>query len=79
MEYETLLVEERKHIFIVTLNRPEARNALSTQMWEDLKNVTLYYESNPELRVMILTRQLLLRRLRPEGSRGRRAASTRWL
>ena len=55
MEYETLLVEERKHIFIVTLNRPEACNALSTQMWEDLKNVTLYYESNPELRVMILT------------------------
>lgn len=55
MEYQTLLVEERERIFIVTLNRPEVRNALSTQMWEDLKNATLYFEKNPNLRVMILT------------------------
>lgn len=49
------LVEKRGHVLIVTMNRPEAKNALSgpmlarmTQAWDEV-------DSDPEIRVCILT------------------------
>ena len=35
MNYQTLLVEPRDHILVVTLNRPAVLNALNTQMGKD--------------------------------------------
>ena len=31
--FETLLYERRDHVIVVTLNRPEQRNAISYAMW----------------------------------------------
>lgn len=55
MEYETLLVEERGKIFIMTLNRPEARNALNSKMWAEIADALMYFERNPKLQCMIVT------------------------
>lgn len=38
MAYETILTEVRDHVLIITLNRPEARNAMSSQMMKDLSD-----------------------------------------
>jgi enoyl-CoA hydratase len=35
--YTTLLVEEADHVLVVKLNRPDALNALNSQMFDDLK------------------------------------------
>ena len=34
MQYETIKTEERDGIFIITLNRPEAKNAMNSLMWQ---------------------------------------------
>ena len=35
--YQTLLTEQvGEHVLVVTLNRPQVRNALNTQMWHEL-------------------------------------------
>jgi enoyl-CoA hydratase/carnithine racemase len=56
-EYETLLVKRHEgHVLIVTLNRPDHRNALNTQMGLDLRDLfsTLYVDQE-DLRCAVLT------------------------
>ena len=36
MEFENVLYEVKDGILYLTLNRPEARNALSPEMWRDI-------------------------------------------
>jgi enoyl-CoA hydratase len=36
MAYETLIVEIEDHIALITLNRPDAMNALNTQLLGEL-------------------------------------------
>lgn len=55
MGYEYLLTEKRDGIFIVTLNRPEKRNALNSPMWAEIAQVLEEFDDDDELRVMILT------------------------
>lgn len=55
MAYEYLLTERRDAIFIVTLNRPEKRNALNTPMWAEIAQALLEFDGDDDLRVMILT------------------------
>jgi len=43
------------HLLIVTLDRPEVRNALHRAATEELDQVWTMYEDDPELRVAILT------------------------
>jgi enoyl-CoA hydratase len=50
-----LLVERDGHVLVVTLNRPERRNALSPTMMEGLSNAWDEVNSNPDIRVVILT------------------------
>lgn len=55
--FETLSAEmPDKHVLLVTLNRPEARNAMNTQMGRDLRAVfrPLVFEPG-ELRCIVLT------------------------
>ncbi|MCX5062777.1 MULTISPECIES: enoyl-CoA hydratase/isomerase family protein [unclassified Streptomyces] len=53
MAYETLLVEQRADRVVVTLHRPEARNAISGRMIAELHRVCEDLEREPKL--MLLT------------------------
>ncbi|GGJ03294.1 putative enoyl-CoA hydratase/isomerase [Streptomyces brasiliensis] len=53
MAYETLLVEERDDRVVVTLHRPDARNAISGQMIAELHDVCTELERRP--RLLLLT------------------------
>ena len=48
-------VERDGHVVIVTMNRPEARNALSNDMLVGLAEAWIYMSETPEVRVGILT------------------------
>lgn len=48
-------VERDGHVVIVTMNRPAARNALSTDMLVGLAEAWAYISAEPEVRVGILT------------------------
>jgi enoyl-CoA hydratase len=50
-----VLLERREHALIVTLNRPEARNALSTEMFALLREAWDVVDSDPDVRVCVLT------------------------
>ncbi len=54
MPYETLLLESSEHIATITLNRPDKRNSITTQMIADLHSVLDTVE-NTHARVVILT------------------------
>jgi enoyl-CoA hydratase len=49
------IVEREGHVLIVTMNRPEARNALSGEMLEIMAQAWDQINSDPEIRVAILT------------------------
>ncbi|WP_280261025.1 crotonase/enoyl-CoA hydratase family protein [Nocardia abscessus] len=49
------LVEKRDHVLIVTMNRPEARNALSGEMMAIMKDAWNQVDDDPDIRVAILT------------------------
>jgi enoyl-CoA hydratase len=49
------LVELHEHTLVVTMNRPEARNALSTEMLAIMEQAWERANTDPEVRVVILT------------------------
>jgi enoyl-CoA hydratase len=49
------LIERRGHVLIVTMNRPRARNALSGPMMELMRQAWDTVDSDPEIRVCVLT------------------------
>lgn len=49
------LLEKRGHVLIVTMNRPEARNALSGPMLAGMTAAWNQVDSDPDIRVCILT------------------------
>ncbi|GAW93936.1 enoyl-CoA hydratase-related protein [Calderihabitans maritimus] len=55
MEWETIEVAREDHVAIVSFNRPEALNALSTQMAKDLINVLGYLEEKKDVWAAVLT------------------------
>ena len=55
MNAEHCLVERDGHVLIVTLNRPEAKNALSGGMLAGMYRAWRQLDEDPELRVAILT------------------------
>src|SRR5258708_21979469 len=48
------LIEQRGHTLILTLNRPEARNALSTEMLSIMVEAWVRVVNDPEIRSCIL-------------------------
>lgn len=52
---EDLIVERRGHVLIVTLNRPEARNAFSASMLSAAHDAWHELDEDPDLRVGVLT------------------------
>ncbi|HYZ26261.1 MAG TPA: enoyl-CoA hydratase [Geminicoccaceae bacterium] len=55
MAYETILVETRGPVALITLNRPTALNALNTQVITELNRALAGFEADPEIAVMVLT------------------------
>jgi enoyl-CoA hydratase len=53
--YSTLLYEKKDNIGIVTLNRPDKMNALNSTVYNELYDVFVSIEDDPEVRVVILT------------------------
>jgi enoyl-CoA hydratase/carnithine racemase len=54
-DFETLLYEEREHVAIVTLNRPEVHNAFDSTMQQELQRLWLQLRSNDDVRCIVLT------------------------
>ncbi len=52
--FETILYEKKEHVACVTLNRPQALNAYSVQMRDDLYEVLRAIKDDDEVRVAIV-------------------------
>jgi enoyl-CoA hydratase len=55
MNYQNLLVEKKKGVALVTLNRPEFRNALDSQTWSEIKDFFQSNQFDQELIVVVIT------------------------
>ena len=55
MAYENLKYEQRGHVALVTLNRPEKLNALNHDLQEETRAVCAAVEADDDIRVMIVT------------------------
>jgi enoyl-CoA hydratase len=55
MTYETILVEQRGAVTLITLNRPQALNALNSQILADLIDAFAAYEADGTQRCAVLT------------------------
>jgi enoyl-CoA hydratase len=55
MTYETILVEQRNAVTLITLNRPQALNALNNQVLKDLSAAFAAYDADPTQRCAVLT------------------------
>jgi enoyl-CoA hydratase len=55
MNPDHCLLEREGHVLVVTLNRPEAKNALSSGMLAGMYRAWRMLDADPELRVAILT------------------------
>ena len=55
MAYETIIVDIQDHISVVTLNRPDALNALNDQLLEELGDALVEAQKNDKVRCIVLT------------------------
>jgi enoyl-CoA hydratase len=55
MAYETVIVEVADGIALITLNRPEALNALNARLWSDLLAALEEADRNDRVRAIVLT------------------------
>jgi len=54
-EYNTILVEQRGAVTLVTLNRPQALNALNSEVLRELIDAFAAYDADPAQRCLVLT------------------------
>jgi enoyl-CoA hydratase len=55
MIYETILVERREAVTLITLNRPQALNALNSQVLAELLDATRAFDADPAQGCAVLT------------------------
>jgi len=55
MSYETILVEKRDAVTLITLNRPQALNALNNQVLLDLSAAFAAYDADPTQHCAVVT------------------------
>lgn len=55
VKFDNLLYEICDSVLTLTLNRPERRNALSPEMWADIRNAAAEGDADQSVRVVILT------------------------
>jgi len=54
-DYETILIERHDAVTLVRLHRPQALNALNSQVLHDLIGAFAAYDTDPEQRCLVLT------------------------
>lgn len=55
MAFETLSYEVKDNVAVITLNRPDAANALNLPMAKELCDVAVKAEHDPNVRAVLLT------------------------
>ncbi len=55
MAYETILVDTEDHVTLITLNRPEALNALNAQLLNELGKALAAADKDKKVRAIIIT------------------------
>ncbi len=55
MPYKNLLIEKSQGIALITINRPEKRNALDPQTWREVGTVVEELEADADVQVIIFT------------------------
>lgn len=55
MAYETIIVETEDHVATITLNRPDALNALNDQLLSELADALKAAQANEKVRCIIIT------------------------
>src|SRR5690606_938028 len=55
MTYETLLVERHDRVALITLNRPQALNALNQQLLHELHDAVASLDKDPSVGCILLT------------------------
>jgi len=55
VQHDTLIYSENDGIALITLNRPEVRNALNDQLLDELEDILGTIERNDEVRVVVVT------------------------
>ena len=55
MDYKYTIVHVEDHIGHVKFNRPDKSNALNAEAWHELKSAFMEMDSNPQVRVVILS------------------------
>ena len=54
MAYETLLIEIEDHVGLICLNRPEALNALNSQLLEELSDALTKMDASDRVRAIVV-------------------------
>lgn len=54
MEYQTVIVEQKSHIGVITLNRPEHLNTFNTQLAKELNDSLRELQSDSRVRVIVI-------------------------
>jgi enoyl-CoA hydratase/carnithine racemase len=52
--YETILYQKQRHGVLITLNRPDALNAMNHDLWKELDHALAEAETDPEIRAVVL-------------------------
>jgi enoyl-CoA hydratase len=55
MTFDNLLVETRGKVAVITINRPEALNALNSGVMTDLAKALKNIQADPEIGAVVLT------------------------
>jgi enoyl-CoA hydratase/carnithine racemase len=55
MTEDPIIYKKKEKVAFITLNRPEKRNALNTEIITELRKAWVDFESDPDMRVAILT------------------------
>ena len=55
MSFETILTETRARVGLITLNRPQALNALNSQVLDELNQALDQFENDPNIGCVVLT------------------------
>lgn len=54
MEYQTLIVEKRNQVGIITMNRPEVRNALNKKVVEEMLGALRGFDEDSSVAVIVI-------------------------
>lgn len=55
MQYKNIIYEKSENVCIVTVNRPEVRNALNRETWLELDSAVSSVQKDDEIKVVIIT------------------------